>query len=57
MERLTEWNNEHTSASVKYHSDYIIKLAEYEDLEEKLIENIGMKIEEFIDITLEQRNN
>lgn len=57
MERLTEWNNEHTSASVKYHSDYINKLAEYEDLEEKFIKNIGMKIKEFVDVTLKQKNS
>lgn len=57
MERLTEWNREHTSASVKYHSDYIKKLAEYEDLEEKFIKNIGMKIKEFINVTLKQKNN
>lgn len=49
MERLTEWNEQHTSASVKYHSDYINKLADYEDLEENFVKHTGMTIKEYFD--------
>lgn len=47
MERLTQWNEQHISASVKYHSDYINKLADYEDLEEKFIKHTDMTIKEY----------
>lgn len=49
MERLTEWNKQHTSASVKYHSNYVNKLAEYEDLEENFINHTGMNIKEYFE--------
>lgn len=35
MQRLTEWNRDHTHAQVGSHANAIDKLAEYEDLEEQ----------------------
>jgi len=49
MQRLTTWNEEHTNASVETHSDYINKLARYEDLDEKFIESTGRTIEEYFE--------
>lgn len=35
MERLTEWNREHTHGQVRGNCDAITRLAEYEDAEEQ----------------------